>query len=137
MCCTIGMSGDGGGGLFAWIDSYLGYVSDSSMSLTTVTATNNTAAGTMRWALLWQHDLWVVPVDSDGLCVCVRDGGLVCGVWAVLREQATLLRIGHRGTLMVCARTPGATMTRPLMFSRAEAEVIVPWLAFVYFQQSK
>jgi len=47
MCCTIGMSGDDGGGLFAEIYSYAG-VSNSSMSLTTVTATNNTA-GMMRF----------------------------------------------------------------------------------------
>jgi hypothetical protein len=47
------MSGDysSGGGLFAFI-SGVGNVSNSSMSLTTVTATNNTATGTMRWALL-------------------------------------------------------------------------------------
>jgi hypothetical protein len=51
MCCTIGMSGDGGGGgLYAEIYSG-GDVSNSSMSLTSVTATNNTA-GMMRWALL-------------------------------------------------------------------------------------
>jgi hypothetical protein len=134
MCCTIGMSGRGGGGLYAWISS-LGDVSSSSMSLTTVTAANNTA-GMMRWALLWQHDLWVVPVDSEWLCV--REGwGLVGGVWAVLREQAALLRIGYWGTLTVRGCTPGATTTRPLMFSMAEAEVIVPSLAFVYFQGSK
>ncbi len=63
-----------GGGLSAEIVSG-GDVSTSSISLTTVTATNNTA-GTMRRALLWQHGLWVVPLDSDGLCVCMRDGGL-------------------------------------------------------------
>ncbi len=78
MCCTIGMSGGDGGGLYA---SIVGDVSSSSMSLTTVTATNNNAAGTMRWTLLRQHDLWVAPVFSDGLCVCVREGwGLVGGV---------------------------------------------------------
>jgi hypothetical protein len=49
MCCTIGISGYGGG-LFAWINGNRD-VSSSSMSLTTVTATNNTA-GTMHWALL-------------------------------------------------------------------------------------
>jgi hypothetical protein len=53
MCCTIGMSGDygSGGGLFAEIYSYFGDVSSSSMSLATVTATNNTA-GAMHWTLL-------------------------------------------------------------------------------------
>jgi hypothetical protein len=51
MCCTIGTSGDVGGGLYAWIYSFSGDVSSSSMSLTTVTAANNTA-GMMRWALL-------------------------------------------------------------------------------------
>jgi hypothetical protein len=94
----IGMSGPlgVGGGLYAAIDSSDGDVSHSSMSLATVTAANNTA-GMMRWALLWQHDLLVVPVDSEWLCV--REGwGLVGGVWAVLREQAALLRIGQ-GTL--------------------------------------
>ncbi len=66
MCCTIGMSGDNGlgGGLYAGIGCG-GDVSNSSMSLTTVTATNNTATGTMRWALLQQHDLWELPVDSE------------------------------------------------------------------------
>jgi hypothetical protein len=51
MCCTIGMSGgeSSGGGLCAEI--YGGDVSSSSMSLTAVTATSNTA-GMMRWALL-------------------------------------------------------------------------------------
>jgi hypothetical protein len=79
MCCTIGMSGGDGGGLYAQIDSY-GDVSSSSMSLATVTATNNTATGTMRWALLWQHDLWVVPCGFQ-VAVCVRKGwGLVGGV---------------------------------------------------------
>jgi hypothetical protein len=52
MCCTIGMSGGDGGGLFADIYSSSGGVSNSSMSLTTLTAANNIAAGTMRWALL-------------------------------------------------------------------------------------
>jgi hypothetical protein len=52
MCCTIGMSGGSGGGLCAEIDSEAGDVSSSSMSLTTVTATNNTAASTVHWALL-------------------------------------------------------------------------------------
>jgi hypothetical protein len=54
MCCTIGMSlaGRAGGGLHAEIYSGSGGdVSNSSMSLTTVTETNNTA-GTMRRALL-------------------------------------------------------------------------------------
>jgi hypothetical protein len=52
MCCTIGVSGGGdGGGLYAWIYSISGGVSSSSMSLTTVTATNNTA-GAMHWTLL-------------------------------------------------------------------------------------
>ncbi len=74
-----GTSGGFGGGLLAKIDSYSD-VSSSSMSLTSVTATNNTAVGTMRRALLQQHDLWVVPVDSEWLCVCVRDGVLVGGV---------------------------------------------------------
>ncbi len=67
-----------GGGLYALIYSS-GAVKNSSMSLTTVTATGNTVRlGTMHRALLKQLDLWVVPVDSDsdGLCVCVRDGGL-------------------------------------------------------------
>ncbi len=76
----IGVSGvlSSGGGLYAYIDSH-GDVSNSSMSLTTVTATGNTAAGTMRWALLQQHDLWVVPGDSEWLCV--REGwGLVRSV---------------------------------------------------------
>jgi hypothetical protein len=69
-----------GGGLYAFIRS-IGDVSTSSMSLTAVTATNNTAEGTMRWALLQQHELWLVPVDSEWLCVCVREGwGLVGGV---------------------------------------------------------
>jgi hypothetical protein len=83
MCCTIGMSGGDGGGLNAFIGSDVD-VSNSSMSLTNVTATNNNA-GTMHWTLLQQHDLWVVPVDSDGLCVCVRDGGLsaVCEQYCV------------------------------------------------------
>jgi hypothetical protein len=62
MCYTIGMSGGGGGGLYAEINSG-GYVSNSSMSLTAVTAINNNA-GTMRQALLQQHDLCVVPVDG-------------------------------------------------------------------------
>jgi hypothetical protein len=61
------------------------------MSLATVTATSNTATGTMHWALLQQHDLWVVPVDSDsdGLCVCVRDGDLsaVCEQYCVSRPR--------------------------------------------------
>ncbi len=48
MCCTIGMSGGEGGGLYARIDSFR---SNSSMSLTTVTVTCSNA-GTMRWALL-------------------------------------------------------------------------------------
>jgi hypothetical protein len=48
-----GMSGGDGGGLYADIYSYGNdHVSNSSMSLTTVTATDNTAAGTMHWALL-------------------------------------------------------------------------------------
>jgi hypothetical protein len=78
MCCTIGMSGHGnGGGLCVRIYSG-GDVSDSSMLLTTVTTTGNTATGTMRRALLCQHDLWVVPVDSEWLCVYVGEGwGLV------------------------------------------------------------
>jgi hypothetical protein len=52
MCCTIGMSGGGGGGggLYAEIFSHRD-VSNSSMSLTAVTATNNTA-GMMHWTLL-------------------------------------------------------------------------------------
>ena len=79
MCCTIGMSGGAGGGLYALIYSSNVGVSNSSMSLTTVMATNNSAAGTMRWALLQQHDLWVVPGDSEWLCV--REGwGLVRSV---------------------------------------------------------
>jgi hypothetical protein len=86
MCCTIGMSGGNGGGLFAVIFSY-DNVSSSSMSLTTVTTTGNTATGAMRcqWALLQQHDLWVVPVDSEWLCVCMKDGGLsaVCEQYCV------------------------------------------------------
>jgi hypothetical protein len=70
MCCTIGMSAlsGEGGGLYAEIGGSDG-VSNSSMSLTTVTATNNAAAGTMRRVLLQQHDLWVVPVDPGWLCV--------------------------------------------------------------------
>jgi hypothetical protein len=118
-CRTIGASGEGGG-LLALIDSD-GDVSNSSMSLTSVTATNNTA-GTMRRALLSQRDLWVVPdcqwIPSGCVRTWVRDGGL-----SAVREQATLLRIGH-------AHGPGVrfstTTTRPLMFSMAEAEVIVP-----------
>ncbi len=91
MCCTIGMSGGGGGGgggLYAEIFGK-GGISNSSMSLTTVTATNNTATRTMRQALLQQHDLWVVPVDSEWLCVCVRDGGLsaVCEQYCVSRPR--------------------------------------------------
>jgi hypothetical protein len=81
MCCTIGTSGGDGGGLYAEIHG--SDVSNSSMSLTTVTATNNTAASTMHWMLLQQRDLWVVPVDSEWLCVCVRDGGL----WAVCEQH--------------------------------------------------
>jgi hypothetical protein len=52
MCCTIGVPGSvsDGGGLYARIDSDSD-VSNSSMSLTAVTATNNTA-GTMHWTLL-------------------------------------------------------------------------------------
>ncbi len=81
------MSGGSGGGLCVRIYSS-GDVSISSMSLTTVTAINNTA-GTMHSAPLQQHDLRVVPVDFVGLCVCVREGwGLVSGVGAVLRGQA-------------------------------------------------
>ncbi len=66
-------------------------------------------------------------MDSDGLCVC-EGWELVGSVRAVLREQAALLRIGHRGTLRLTVRacTPGATTTRPLMLCMAEAEVIVP-----------
>jgi hypothetical protein len=45
------MSGYDGGGVYAGIYSG-GNVSNSSMSLTAVTATNNAAAGTMRRALL-------------------------------------------------------------------------------------
>jgi hypothetical protein len=41
-----------------------------------------------------------------------------------------LLRVGH------AHGAPGATTTRPLMCSMAQAEVIVPRLAFVYFQGS-
>jgi hypothetical protein len=111
------------GGLCARIYSD-GDVSNSSMSLTAVTAINNNA-GTMSWgALLQQHGLWVLPVDSDsdGLCVCVRDGGLssVCEQYCVGRP-----RCRESGTLMVCACTPGATTMRPLMFTMAEADVTV------------
>jgi hypothetical protein len=85
--CRELLSGHDGGGLCAQINSN-GDVSNSSMSLTAVTAINNTA-GTMRRALLQQHDLWVVAVDSDGLCVCVRDGGLwaVCEQYCVSRPR--------------------------------------------------
>ncbi len=100
MCCTIGMSGDyrsggglyaemyrSGGGLYAEIFSSRG-VSSSSMSWTAVMVTNN-IAGTMRWALLSQHGLWVVPLVSEWLCVCVREGGLsvVCEQYCVSRQH--------------------------------------------------
>jgi hypothetical protein len=68
------------------------------------------------------------------VCVRVREGWeLVSCVLAVLREQAALLRIGHAHGPCVRSST---TTTRPLMLSMAEAEVIVPLLAFVYFQRS-
>jgi hypothetical protein len=84
-----GTSGGFGGGLFAKINSG-GDVSSSSMSLTSVTATNNTA-GTMRWALLQQHDLWG-GASGFRVAVCVRvrdDGGLtaVCEQYCVSRSR--------------------------------------------------
>jgi hypothetical protein len=48
--CITGTSGGSGGGLYAYIRSD-GDISSSSMSLWTVTATDNTA-GTIRWVLL-------------------------------------------------------------------------------------
>jgi hypothetical protein len=51
VCCITDTPGGEAGGLHAYIYG-IGSVLNSSMSLSIVTATSNTAAGTMCWALL-------------------------------------------------------------------------------------
>ncbi len=83
-CMSVG----DGGGLYAAIGSDVD-VSSSSMSLTTVTATGNTA-GTMRWAPTDSMSYgWCQWIPSGCVCTWVRDGGFpaVCSQYCVSRPR--------------------------------------------------